>query len=115
MKINSRIILFLFLFVALPAWAGQGWYLLKPFFKSNVPPGLNIPDLSVPLSQWDQEAVFDSVKECKNDRKRLTQLYSTKLKLAEKKNDADSKLFFNIQFSQILSARCIASDDPRLK
>jgi hypothetical protein len=121
--IRFTILTLLILSSLTPAWAGQGWYLLKPLFKHNQPP-LGLPnqpprfietDSSIPLPQWEQEGAFESVEECENKRKMLTKHYGTELKLAEKKNDEAAKIYYNINFSQMIDARCIASDDPRLK
>jgi hypothetical protein len=103
------------------ASAGQGWYLLTPpskdigtlgetntkmlqaeLKKPNPSPvivGAIWLDLSAPLRDWDHGGSFDSAAECEEYR-----LYAVK---HTKKPP--------LTVASFSTARCIASDDPRLK
>jgi hypothetical protein len=97
--------------LALPGWAGQGWYFIRPPIEKKV----TIKDGEYPwrlvldalFSTWWDQTAFDTAKECE----------SYKLFHVEraKKGATDTKSP-NIDFiirgwEQSL---CIASDDPRL-
>ena len=66
-------------------------------------------DLDAPLSEWGIFSSHDSAAECEQG---LVAFYKlTKTELAA--NPADER--DRIQFYQLESSQCIASDDPRLK
>ncbi|MBI1820465.1 MAG: hypothetical protein HY036_06960 [Nitrospirae bacterium] len=70
MKINKRIVSFL-LFIAIlcsvPAWAGQGWYLMYPPLKSQDPDSYLFYqfDSEAPLTKWEHVESFERVEDCK--------------------------------------------------
>jgi hypothetical protein len=93
----------IFLFV-LPAWAGQGWYLLvPPPVKGSKGQYLEI---DAPIRLWNQRSAHDTARECQD------QLMSWD-EWAEKNMKDKDKL--ERTRNQVAFARCIASDDPRLK
>ncbi|MHB8483396.1 MAG: hypothetical protein ACYDBV_11790 [Nitrospiria bacterium] len=102
-----------------PAWAGQGWYLM-------VPRVVNQSEKF--LSEWEQYGAYDMAKECqdtltteKEKIQRFLDRTRETLEEAEKShnnaNIIDAKRTYDRALAQVrwLDARCIASDDPRLK
>jgi hypothetical protein len=85
------------------ALALVGWYLMVP----PIPKG-QIPDTSVPLSEWSLSASFDTAKECEKGRVDNWSLFH-KLSLAHPNPDTISAV------QAAVEAACIATDDPRLK
>ena len=81
--------------------AAVGWYLMLP----PVSPKDKKPDLGwalgQPISEWVQNSSFDTAKDCE----------STKDQTVELEKKKQNKILEDIY----LMARCIASDDPRLK
>ena len=92
-------------FLASPAYAGQGWYLMAPPTKMNA--RLEV-DIDAPLRKWEQRAAFDSADACERNldmwRARATSGYQ---QVASPQNR------YLMEFANF--ALCIASDDPRLK
>ena len=97
------------------ALALVGWYLMLPPLRppqsvrwsdgkahfDQLPPA--------PLSQWTIVDSFDSARECRKGRDKLLNdrvLFGSSPKITV--ND-------EIRIEQVYNARCIASDDPRLK
>ena len=77
------------------ALALVGWYLMLPPVREAGP-----PDLGAPLGKWGMlSPSFDSAKECE----------AYKLKLAEKVVKERRPDYIRAD------AKCVASDDPRLK
>jgi hypothetical protein len=86
------------------ALALMGWYLMvPPWDKSGVYP-------ATPLSQWtDYEGSYDTAQQCSEAKEQL---------LAEVKQDASktpSAAAYSKYTDAIIFARCIATDDPRLR
>ena len=79
------------------ALALVGWYLMYPPYSP--PTGL---DISAPLSQWEQRASFDSAAKCEKFLAGLTWPFDR----PGKRQDEPEALRY---------AKCIATDDPRLK
>jgi len=81
-----------------------GWYLMVPLLPrlSEGEPYLGFLPLA-PLSQWTIVDSFDSARGCSDAHVRL-------LRDRVMKNVNDE-----IRIEQAYSARCIATDDPRLK
>jgi len=91
------------LLFSLPVYAGQGWYLM-------IPPaaGKGAVDFEAPLRRWPQAAAFDTAKACEDS---LRDLYTTaKANFQSVGSDENKRGIDSLTF-----ARCIASDDPRLK
>ena len=88
------------------ALALVGWYLMMPPLLprlSEGEPDFFGPLALAPLYQWTKVDSFDSLRECIDAHFKL--LHDRVMKNA---ND-------EIQIEQAYSARCIATDDPRLK
>ena len=88
------------------ALALVGWYLMMPPLLPQLSEGE--PDFFghlplAPLSQWTMIGSFDSVRGCIDAHVKLL-----RVRVMKSVND-------KIQIEQAYSARCIASDDPRLK
>jgi hypothetical protein len=102
-------------FVVSPAWAGQGWYLMMP-------PKAAVAGVShtttqaefvrrmheTPLKNWDHWRSFDTARACEQKRDEWSD--ETK-ELFKQYGTDDSRLLHKA----VSVARCIASDDPRLK
>jgi hypothetical protein len=58
-----RPILQVALFFAIPAFAGQGWYLLSP----PKIPGVMEFDEKAPLERWEHHGAFDSAEDCERN------------------------------------------------
>ena len=85
------------------ALALVGWYLMKP--PSAGPYQF---DTKEPLSKWDQIMSFDSSRACEIYRSEAAEKFS--------KNKAhDDPQFARYNEQLYLNARCVTSDDPRLK
>jgi len=97
------------------ALALVGWYLMTPPFI-RVGPDLRdarrdrvVPDSDAPLSKWKWSGSFDSLDACqRNQEKEIVE--EQKLKLAQ--SVAERNRTVEMDFRE---ARCIATDDPRLK
>jgi hypothetical protein len=99
-----RAILLVTLFFVIPAFAGQGWYLLSP----PKTPGVMEFDEKALLERWKHHSAFDSAEECERNLNGWRARAWDQFKLAdsiENKYLSEAAIF----------SRCIASDDPRLK
>jgi hypothetical protein len=90
-----------------------GWYLMVPPLAYDLPDLFSKP--AEPLAEWNQVAGYDTAKECESAK---AEMASTAIKnehalgcgsTFETKNPKCYKEFTKED------ARCIASDDPRLK
>jgi len=90
------------------ALALVGWYLLMPPMPVEPSGLLGPPDLRAPLSKWDQEGEYDHVGDCQSEIFQIRN-YSLDSKIKPKNRGAANAAL------AILNARCIATDDPRLK
>jgi hypothetical protein len=113
--------------IALALWAAPahacGWYLLKPpVEKTGELVGSNrvIEVYQIPLSQWQYEDVFASLRECKlraaewkdgalQDRTKILQGAMTRRRGLTDEDYRD----LNSYAAQAM-VRCVPSDDPRL-
>jgi len=74
-----------------------GWYLIVPPFNKSGPLA------GTPLSLWtDHEGSYDTARECDQGKQALL-------------DDLDKHQAFHDYRAAVIFARCIASDDPRLK
>lgn len=125
------IVVILFSFLAWPAlaWAA-GWYLMMPplLEKSGWEPfrgGLSRwePDPAVPLSKWEIHSSYDTARECEEGRIGAVRLAEDILK---REKDQSQKLGMAPETSRTYRvgdgyrkaldyAKCLATDDPRLK
>lgn len=88
------------------ALALVGWCLMVP------PPVLHTSppvDLDAPLSEWRLFSVHNSAAECERGLVAFYKLAKTEL-VANPGDERD-----RIQFYQLESSQCVATDDPRLK
>src|SRR5262245_34736822 len=117
LKIRTWLVLSIVIGIAVPhVWAGQGWYLLYP----------PSTDGKEPLGTWHQSGAYGSAESCERDRLRRIDSIKTaaakdRLNAKKAKTEADVRQWKEImelyedQYKQWVRARCIASDDPRLK
>ncbi len=79
------------------ALALASWYLLIPMFDPRS--GRVVP---LPISQWNEEGIFDSAAECAAAKRNLVEDY--------KRNKASRAI------QEVISSQgaCVLSDDPRL-
>lgn len=105
------------------ALALVGWYPMVPFAtSSNALLDQQTTDPSLPLSRWTIEKSFDSASECESvldtwhnasvtpDGSVKMQLNPLKAPPPKQNNERQRNWDVNLSY-----ARCIASDDPRLK
>jgi hypothetical protein len=104
------------------ALALVGWYLM-------VPPQLVVGgrvlsyDLNAPFSKWEQGGSFDSAEECNRGWAQHLDLANNLANAPTSEHDLrkygvtrkQDKVFSYVQIEAARMARCIASDDPRLK
>lgn len=115
MNNKCSICFLLLLFIALPAWAGNGWYLITP-------PGMKGENKDQPLSKWDQMAAFEKVKDCETAKingydksfQDLQEALIPEHVPITPEQDKSISLKRNT-FMAFATSRCISSDDPRLK
>jgi hypothetical protein len=79
-----------------------GWYLMLP------PMDGNIPNVKAAFSQWDILLSFDIAETCESKRADLRSKILGRVKNDEAANRLDTD-------RRLIDARCIATDDPRLK
>ncbi len=84
------------------ALALVGWYLMTPSITHPSYSVTILGDSSDQISTWTIEQSFDSARECEQVRQTIEQ--SLKMKTAMSAHEL-----------ALLSAQCIATDDPRLK
>ncbi|MBV8136725.1 MAG: hypothetical protein JO121_14005 [Deltaproteobacteria bacterium] len=80
------------------ALAAASWYLLVPMFDPKS--GKVVP---LAISEWNEEGIFDSEKDCLNAKRSLVEEY---------RMSGAAPRVQNIVSAQ---AACVASDDPRLQ
>jgi hypothetical protein len=82
------------------------WYLMvpPPLHHGNPP-----VDLEAPLSKWRLFSMHDSAAECEKGLVAFYKLAKAEL-IANPADEGD-----RVQFYQLESLQCVASDDPRLK
>jgi hypothetical protein len=93
------------------ALAFVGWYLMIPPYHGSVSDHDIVIDRSAPLSKWEILDSFDSANDCADQRmrhqKRTAKYSDSTLSTPE--------TVHQVTLARILSATCIATDDPRLK
>jgi len=90
-----------------------GWYLMTPPLNN-----VSYPDSDAPLKSWHLEKSFDSARECEAGRydPYVAAAQTEKRLLAEHpeiKQGVDN--YLRTRQNELAAAKCIASDDPRLK
>jgi hypothetical protein len=99
------------------ALALVGWYLMMPPFVRVVPDPRNpsrdsvAPDSDVPLSKWFWSGSFDSVVACQRSQEKEIAETQRRNSLS---HSPPAEIDRNVE-AAFWEARCIASDDPRLK
>jgi hypothetical protein len=89
------------------ALALVGWYLMVP--PRDARRDRVVPDSGAPLSNWFWAGSFDSVDACqRNQEKEIAKVQKLELAQFAARRSRSVKMDF-------WEARCIASDDPRLK
>lgn len=99
------------------AAAGQGWYyIVPPLSQAPTATETGRFNANAAPSQWAQMGAFDTAQECERARraKETEHLEILKTLHQEDKENISVKMRTLISAS-ILSGRCIASDDPRLR
>jgi len=106
------------------ALALVGWYLMvPPLFKQGI-------NSNAPLSDWDQKGAFDTADKCEEARSRLSDcgevlndarpgnaidLCGAGFKpRSAYKDKSQADIVGQLAF-QYMEARCVSTDDPRLK
>ena len=93
-----------FCLLASSVFAGQGWYLLVPW--STNPP-------LAPIAEWDHHASFDTAAACEKELRAQIDIRDELKKVGK---GTTQQLKTNQLIRERLNwARCIASDDLRLK
>jgi beta-glucosidase-like glycosyl hydrolase len=121
------------------ALALVGWYLLTPI--PQIDPATHLPtgdaDLSVPFRYWTNWGIFDSAKKCEAEIQRQIHLnLQNDAKLWSRQSDQEKEAIWEgmdkaeklpkgwnhalhgsngFGATSALNARCVATDDPRLK
>jgi hypothetical protein len=101
--ILTGIILLLLLLFPASVHSGCGWYLISP-----PPTGRGTVDPEAPVTRWLQSNAFDTAKACDDY---LIDSYTR----AEAKFRSVASVENKRSFDSLTFARCIVSDDPRLK
>ncbi|MGA7873129.1 MAG: hypothetical protein WCA22_19750 [Candidatus Binatus sp.] len=86
------------------ALALVGWYLMVPPLE-RFPNGWEAFDFNAPLSQWDRWDSYYTARECSDVDRNLIERSQSILHIDPQNEAANA----------YLQARCMASDDPRLK
>ncbi|MDP2624038.1 MAG: hypothetical protein Q8Q29_09595 [Actinomycetota bacterium] len=111
-----------------PATAGQGWYFLLPpadrvFPALGARPGSTFSEMAtklmkeIPLSEWVVYRAFDTARECEAERDARSGWWSRESSRAVTGPSRDLKAAAVAaeQMTYWGMARCVASDDPRLR
>jgi hypothetical protein len=88
------------------ALALAGWYLMLPRYDLN---GFVLD--KAPLSTWKIFNEYDSSAQCEEIRQQISRAAQDFIDEHEKRSETEGLS----QAMVVLSARCIAKDDPRLK
>jgi hypothetical protein len=97
--------------------AAVGWYLMAPPFSRDTHEPIN----DAPLSKWSFDSGYDSAAECQGAKAAKTKSLSAKFAKASPaphnpfRMHSGTAELARFLYMQILSARCVATDDPRLK
>lgn len=84
-----------------------GWYLIVPRYD---PSGFVLD--KAPVSAWKVYNEYDSPAQCEEVRQQIARIARDSIDEQEQRGETEQGLS---QAVVALSARCIASDDPRLK
>jgi hypothetical protein len=97
-----------------------GWYLMVPPWPVASDPNSSdvVPDVTASLGRWTTERAFDSARECEHWLDTRKVKARKEFQNPQKQEDPSSgpeTLLAKKQAAEPLYARCIATDDPRLK
>jgi len=87
-----------------------GWYLLEPIPDHKT----NKTLYEAPLAYWETEGSFDRAVDCEQMRKGNVELMSN-LRKKSFRPHTDQSPGSDLGLQGALAAKCIATDDPRLK
>jgi hypothetical protein len=99
------------------ALALVGWYLMVPPSIGPHPRGGEVLR-GAPLREWEQEAAFDTAKECRDAQDRdLADMAEAATKAKHQVPPPTQQRLHEIDnmWIQTSLGRCVATDDPRLK
>jgi len=91
------------------ALALVGWYLMSPPVNGDSPATAFLKRLA-PLSEWDIVDSYDTAAECRKARKQYAEDIPNTLSSAKATDNG-----MRITIDKAQGAKCIATDDPRLK
>lgn len=114
------------------AGAGGGWYLLQPqvipslgmlHFDDRIAASLNRPPSPItiasdkPLREWDMLEAYDSAAACEEAKRQVIRNTAevTQKFLEGSTFSARSREWWQVLLVAKVAAKCIATDDPRLK
>ncbi len=106
-QVLGAVVLIGLLVVALPAWAGPGWYLLAPWFDLS---GSRYPATDRPWSEWEQIRAFDSATECK----RFRHAWIKDPSIAFTSSELPKEMLVEVLQPRAAASICVISTDPRL-
>jgi hypothetical protein len=97
-----------------------GWYLLlAPLRAQSIRARTSRPtvlfasdvlNLKAPLSKWQKKGIFDSERDCSNERRKL---YNQQLADFRQATEPREKRNLSYEMFRSRHAKCVASDDPR--
>lgn len=99
------------------ALASVGWYLMAPPIAPDSHGHATGRVLNgLPLSTWEQLSSFDTAKGCEDYQwEQVTSMASTTTAAKKRAQSEEQLRRLDAAWGQIDLAKCIASDDPRLK
>jgi len=94
-----------------------GWYLMSPPIASDSHGHATGKVLNgLPLSSWEQLLSFDTAKACEDYQWEQVTMMANTTTAAKKRAQTQQQLRnLDAAWGQIDLAKCVASDDPRLK
>jgi hypothetical protein len=97
-------------------FAGQGWYLLIPSTPRDSAGQLTV-EVAAPFHRWEHVDSYDSAAECRAEMFARKRIASERAAEVGRSPDARTQVADGVRaiFIAWERARCIASDDPRLK
>jgi hypothetical protein len=93
------------------ALALVGWYLMSPLVDHKAEKLL----YEAPLTYWEHEGSFDTAAECERKLRDNMRVMSNLTMSNLTMKSTDRSPGYNLGLNSALAAKCIASDDPRLK
>ena len=99
------------------ASAGQGWYfIVPPLDQYPTATESGRIDSSAALPRWGQVGAFDTAQGCERERRAKEAEGWAALREVQQQDKSDMLVRLRIVTSSaMVSGRCVASDDPRLR